>query len=103
MRRVALGIGVAILAVVVPVSHVLGIVLHLSAIYIAWLESGIGASVLTFFLPFVNEIYWIVEVSKRHGGEVYWYNMFALGCFAFAALFVLRGIGAGFVHAAARD
>lgn len=46
---------------------VLGLVVHVWSTIIAFVESGLLAAVLTFVLPVLSQIYWLIVVAGQQG------------------------------------
>lgn len=86
-----IGLGAAIYSISFPISQLAAAGIHIYTIYLAYHSNGIGAAILTFFMPFVSQIYWFIKFGSQYGYD----NMFAVCLYIFAGLLVLNGIGVG--------
>ncbi len=76
-------------SIIILVSRVvigpLGALIHMMAVVIAFNESGFLAAALTFFLPVVSTVYWVIAMFGV-------YNIFVYLVFGFVGLLILFAI-----------
>ena len=49
------------------VFYILGIIIFLWSVGIAYYCSGLLGAIITFFLPFVGQLYWFIKIGSRFG------------------------------------
>lgn len=87
--RENVGGGIMVLALVV--ASILGLVVHVLTIVIAFSVSGLFAAILTLIFPVLSEIYWFLKVGSNVGfGTTYCVSIMAyVGLFGVGALGVM--------------
>lgn len=90
-------IGGGILGLSGLILAILGLVIHVWTIVLAFSFSGIFAAVLTLIFPVFSEIYWFLKVGLNIGFD----NNYCLAIIAYVIIFVIAMI-AGF-FATSRD
>ena len=59
--------GFGIIGLAFAVQSILGVVIHIWTVVIAFLTSGLFAAVITLILPVLSEIYWFIKVGSNVG------------------------------------
>ncbi|MDI6790282.1 MAG: hypothetical protein QME44_06315 [Thermodesulfobacteriota bacterium] len=83
-------VGGGIMGLAWIVASILGLVIHVWTIVIAFLLSGLFAAVLTLVFPVLSEIYWFFKIGSNAGyGTTY-----CVSIMAYIGLFGLGFLGA---------
>ena len=82
--------GCVLVGLAYPVMTVLGLVLHLWTIVIAFSASGFGAALLTLIFPVFSELYWGRQIWKVTGTVL---NEYCGALLAYAALWLVMIVG----------
>ena len=78
-------IGVGIMGLAWLAASVLGLVIHVWTIIIAFSIKGLFAAVVTLIFPFLSELYWFIKVGSNIG-----YNTtYCISIMAYIGLFVI--------------
>jgi hypothetical protein len=86
MRRMILGVAVAILGMSMLVKVLFGVALHLFTVFVAYSASGFFAALLTLIFPVMAQIYWIYNIWANTGVFL---NLFTLLNLAYVGLWVV--------------
>ena len=89
-------VGTGIAGMAYLAASLLGIIIHLWTVFLAFKISGIIATILTFIFPVLSEIYWFFKVGSNVGfGNIYCLSIMAyiglLGIFFLGATFAGSG------------
>ena len=84
-------VGGGIMGLALIVASILGLVIHVLTIVIAFSVSGLFAAVLTLIFPILSEIYWFFKVGSNVGfGTTYCVSIMAyVGLFGVGVLGVM--------------
>ena len=82
--------GCVLVGLAYPVMILLGVVLHLWTIVIAFSRTGFGAALLTFIFPVLSELYWGRRVWNATGTLA---NAYCGALLAYGALWLTVVIG----------
>ncbi|MDP2605017.1 MAG: hypothetical protein Q8S00_20925 [Deltaproteobacteria bacterium] len=78
-------------------ASILGLVIHVWTIVIAFLVSGLFAAVLTLIFPFLSEIYWFFKIGNNVGfGATY-----CVSIMAYVGLFAIGFLGGAMIASSA--
>lgn len=99
LRRALLELSLAMAGSSILVCSVVGGIIHLYAIFLAFQASGYVAALLTFIFPFFAELYWIATIWSQTG--IFWHGL-TIASLAYFLLCVMAII-AGSVAASAPD
>ena len=81
--------GFGIMGLAFAIQSVLGLVIHVWTVVIAYLTSGLFAAVLTLIFPVISEIYWFFKVGSNLGFGVY----YCVAIMAYILLWVVAFVG----------
>ena len=73
-----------------PIMAILGAVIHIWTILVAFLASGLFAAVLSLIFPVLAQLYWGIRIWNATG--TLW-NNYCLAVIAYVALWIVVGIG----------
>ena len=59
LRRVFFGMSAGITGLAFLLIKLLGLALHIYTIYFAYVIKGFLAALITFFMPFISQIFWV--------------------------------------------
>lgn len=85
------GAGCALAGIAGLVMAILGAVLHVWTVVIAFLASGLVGAVITVVLPVLAQIFWFIAVWRGTG--TLW-NTYCVAVLCYVGLFVVAGVGA---------
>jgi hypothetical protein len=81
--------GFGIMGLAFAIQSILGLVIHVWTVVIAYLTSGLFASVLTLIFPVLSEIYWFFKVGSNLGFGV----NYCVAIMAYILLWVVAFVG----------
>ena len=81
--------GFGIMGLAFAIQSVLGLVIHVWTVVIAYLTSGLFAAVLTLIFPVISEIYWFFKVGSNLGFGV----NYCVAIMAYILLWVVAFVG----------
>ena len=84
-------VGCAMAGIAYPVMAILGAIIHVWTIVIAFAASGLFAAVLSLVFPVLAQLYWGLMIWNMTG--TLW-NYYCLALIAYVGLFMVIGIGA---------
>ena len=87
IRRLFIGTSVGIAGIAFLLIKVLGFLLHLYTVYFAFIIKGFWAALISLFLPFLAQLYWVISSVKIFETWINPYSFF-VGLYA-AIWFVL--------------
>ena len=85
LRRVFFGMSAGITGLAFLLIKLLGLVLHIYTIYFAYVIKGFLAALITFFMPFISQIFWVFNSVGMFGK---WINPFSF----YVGLYVVLAI-----------
>ena len=74
LRRVFFGMSAGITVLAFLLIKLLGVALHIYTIYFASIIKGFLAALITFFMPFISQIFWVFNSVGMFGK---WINPFS--------------------------
>jgi len=89
MGKVRKGAGCALAGIAYVAMGILGLVVHVWTILIAFAASGLIGAVITLILPVLAQIYWFIKIWGVAGNVLNWYCMAVLayiGCWLVVAV-----------------
>ena len=82
-------VGVGIMGIAGITVSILGLVIHVWTIVIAFSVSGLLAAVLTLVFPVVSEIFWFIDIGSNLGFD----TTYCVSIIAYVALFGIMILG----------
>ncbi len=90
MGKIKEGTGCAIVGIAYPIMGILGLVIHVWTIVIAFIASGLIGAVITLIFPVLAQIYWFIKVWNMAGSVM---NMYCLAIIAYIVCWIIMIIG----------
>ena len=84
------GAGCALVGIAYPIMGILGLVIHVWTILIAFAMSGLVGAVITLMVPVLAQIFWFIKAWSLAGTVL---NLYCLGILAYIACLVVVFVG----------
>ncbi len=89
-RDVKQGTGCLLLGVAYPIIMLLGLIIHIWTVVIAYFSGGIVAVLISLMLPVLAELYWGYTIWSTTGT---FFNLYCLALLAYVVAFMIASVG----------
>ncbi len=90
MGSIKEGAGCALVGIAYPVIGILGLIIHIWTIVIAYTVSGLIGAIITLIFPVLSQIYWFIKVWSFAGTIL---NLYCIAILAYVGCFIVMIIG----------
>lgn len=90
MASIKEGTGCALVGIAYPVIGILGLIIHIWTIVIAYNVSGLIGAIVTLIFPVLSQIYWFIKVWSFAGTVL---NFYCIAILAYVGGFIVMFVG----------
>ena len=99
LRRLFFGFSAGITGLAFLVIKLLGLALHIYTIYFAYIVKGFWAAIITFFLPFLSQVFWVFNTVSGFGQWInpytFWVGLYVILAIILWIIVIIFGAAAG--------